>query len=68
MVAVSLNVDAVNVQWMQCPTRWMQYVVMDHAVPTNVVAVSLQTLQCTCSALSAVCIVRAVFAVPPHCP
>ena len=38
----SLNVDAVPMQCMQCPTRWMQYVVTEDAVPTKVDAVSLQ--------------------------
>ena len=39
---VSLNVDAVPMQCMQCPTRWMQHVVREDAVTTNVEAVSLQ--------------------------
>ncbi len=41
-----MNVDAVPIQWMQCPTRWMQYVVMEDAVPMKVDAVILQWLQC----------------------
>ncbi len=44
--SVSLNVDAVPMQWMQCPTRWMQYVVMEDAVPTKVDAVILPLLGC----------------------
>ena len=40
--ALSWNVDAVVMQWMQCPTRWMQYVVMEDAVHMNVDAVILQ--------------------------
>ena len=39
---VSLNVDAVPMQCMQCRTRWMQYVVTEDAVPTTVNAVRLQ--------------------------
>ena len=31
--AMSGNVDAVPMQWMNCPTRWMQYAVMEDAVP-----------------------------------
>ena len=38
---VSLNVHAVPMQWLQCHRRWIQYVVMDDAVPTKVDAVSL---------------------------
>ena len=41
------SVDAVVMQWMKCPTRWMQYVVTEGAVPMNVDAVILQWLQCT---------------------
>ena len=37
MVAVNLamcgKVDAVPMQWIQCPTSWMHYVVTDDAVP-----------------------------------
>ena len=58
---VSLNVDAVPMQCMQCPTRWMQYVVTEDAVPTKVDAMRLQ---CTCSATSAGCSVAAVVAEP----
>ena len=39
--ALSENLDAVPMQWMQCPTRWMSYVVLEDAVPTKVDAVSL---------------------------
>ena len=50
MVAVpptaSLNVDAVHMQCIQCPTMWMRYAVMEEAVPTKVDAVSLQCLHC----------------------
>ena len=45
-LALSWNVDAVPMQWMQCPTMWMQYVLMEDAGPMNVDAVSLQCLQC----------------------
>ena len=44
--ALSGNVDAVVMQWMQCPTRWRQYVVMGDAWPMKVDAVMLQWLQC----------------------
>ena len=44
---MSSNVDAVPVQWMKCNTKWMQYVVMEDAVPMKVDAVLLQWLQCT---------------------
>ena len=37
--SVSLKVNAVPMQWMQCHTRWMHYVVMEDAVPTTVGAV-----------------------------
>ena len=43
---LSSNVDAVVMQWMQYPTRWMQYVVMEDAGPMKVDAVNLQWLQC----------------------
>ena len=43
---VLLNVDAVPMQWMQCPTRQMQYVVTEDAVPMKVDEVILQLLQC----------------------
>ena len=65
--ALSGNVDAVVMQWMHCPTRRMQYVVMDDAVPMNVDAVILQWLQCTCSATSAGCSDLAVVAVRMQC-
>ena len=51
--AVSLNVDAVLRQWMQCPTMWMQcptmwmqYVLREDAVPIQVEVVILQWLRC----------------------
>ena len=44
--ALSENVDAVPRHWMQCPTRCMQYVVTEDAVPMKVDAVILQWLQC----------------------
>ena len=31
--AVSLNVEAVPMQWMQCPTMCLRYVVTEDAVP-----------------------------------
>ena len=40
--ALSRNVDAVVMQWMQSPTMWMQYVVPKDAVHTKVDAVRLQ--------------------------
>ena len=44
--SVSLNVDAVPMQWMQGTKRWLQYVVTEDVVPMKVDAVSLQWLQC----------------------
>ena len=44
--AMSSKVDAVPMQWMQCPTTWMQYVVTEDAVPLKVDAVILQWLWC----------------------
>ena len=38
-------VDAVPRHWMQCPTRWMQYVVTEDAMPMKVEAVILQWMQ-----------------------
>ena len=43
--AMSLNSDAVPMQWMQCHTRFMQYVVTEHAVNMKVDAVILLWLQ-----------------------
>ena len=40
--ALSLNVDAMPMQWLQCNTRWMLYVVMEDAVLWKVDAVRLQ--------------------------
>ena len=39
------NVDAVPMQWMKSPTSWMQYIVMEEAVPMKLDAVLLQWLQ-----------------------
>ena len=44
--ALSENVDAVPMVWMQCPTMSMQFVVMQDAVSLKVDAVILQWLQC----------------------
>ena len=44
--AVSLNLDAVPMQCMQCPTMWMQHVVTEDALP-------LQLDACYCSGCSA---------------
>ena len=33
-------------QWMQCPTRWVQYVMTDDAVPMKVDAVRMLWMQC----------------------
>ena len=44
--ALSRNVNAVPRQWMQCSTRWMQYVVMEDVGPMEVDTVMLQWLQC----------------------
>ena len=43
--ALSGNVDAVVMNWMHCPTRWMQSVVTEDAEPMKVYAVMLQVLQ-----------------------
>uniref|UniRef100_A0A914R6D7 Phlebovirus glycoprotein G2 fusion domain-containing protein n=1 Tax=Parascaris equorum TaxID=6256 RepID=A0A914R6D7_PAREQ len=40
--ATSGKADAMPMQWMQCPTRWMQYVVTEDAVPMKLDAVILQ--------------------------
>ena len=63
--ALSLNVDAVPMQWLQCHRRWMQYVVMEVAVPTKVDAVILQRLQCRGIVPAADCSVPAVVALCP---
>ena len=44
--AGSLNENAVPLQWIQCPTRWMQYVMTDDALPMKVHAVFLYWLLC----------------------
>ena len=62
--AVYMNVDAVLIQRMLCPSRWMPYFVMEDSVIMKEEAVILQSLQCTCSAISAGCTVSAVVAVP----
>ena len=64
-LAMSLNVNAVPMQCLQCDPRWMQYVVKWDSVPMEDDAVILQSLQCTCSATSSGCSVPAVVAVPP---
>ena len=68
--ALSWNVDAIVMLWMQCPTRWMQYVVMEDAGPINVDAVMLQWLQwtlqfpeCGCSSHAVVAVFHKVDAV-----
>ena len=40
--ALSLDVDAVPMPWLQCHRRWMQFVVLEEAVLMKVDAVSLQ--------------------------
>ena len=47
--ATSGKADAMPMQWMQCPTRWMQYVVTEDAVPMKLDAVYLQWLGGHCS-------------------
>ena len=44
-VAVSLNVAAVPILWLHCDPRWMQYAVMEDAVPMKMDAVILQLFQ-----------------------
>ena len=44
---LSLNMDAVPMQWMHCPTMCMQDVVTWDAVPMKVDAVISQWLECT---------------------
>ena len=39
--AITGKVDAVHMKWMQCPTRWMQYVVTEDAVPMKLDTVIL---------------------------
>ena len=43
--AVSLNLDAVPMQWMQFPTMCMQYLVREDAGPMKEDAVILQSLE-----------------------
>ena len=40
--AGSLNENALPLQWIQCPTKWMQYEMMDGALPMRDDAVILQ--------------------------
>ena len=47
--AMSSKLDAVPMQWIQCPIGWMQYVVKGDAVPMKVDAVLLQWLQGPCN-------------------
>ena len=47
--AISLNVDALLMQCMQCPTRWMQHVVTYNAVPMKLYAGILQWCNAACS-------------------
>ena len=44
--ALSLLMDAVVMQWTQCLTRRMQYVLSDDAVPMKVHVVNPQWLHC----------------------
>ena len=43
--ALSGNVEAVVMQWMQCPRRWMKSILMEDSGPKKVDAVMLQWLQ-----------------------
>ena len=43
---VSMKEYAMPLQWMQCHTTWMRYVVMEDTVPMKVDAVILQWLRC----------------------
>ena len=43
--ALSWNVDAVLMQWMQCPSMWLAYVVMEDLVIMKEDSVILQSLQ-----------------------
>ena len=43
--AVYLNLDAVLMQWMQCPSRWMPYDVLEDAVIMKEDAVIQQSWQ-----------------------
>ena len=45
--SVSMKVNAVPMQWMQCPTRCMLYIVMEDAVPMKVDAIIWQWMLCT---------------------
>ena len=61
--AVCLNLNAVRMQSMHCPRRWMQYVFTEDVVPLKQDAVMQWSFHCVCSATSAVCSVSAVVAV-----
>ena len=63
--AVYLNVDSVVIQWMQCPSGWMSYVVMEDSVIMKEDAVILQSLQCNRGATSDGCSVPEVVSVHP---
>ena len=60
---VYLNVDAVLMKWMHCPTRRMQSVVTEDAVPMNVDAVIRQGLHCPCRLPECGCSAHALDAV-----
>ena len=62
--AVYQNLDAVLMQWMQCPSMCMNYDVLEDSVIRKENAVFLQSLQFTISATSACCSVPAVVAEP----
>ena len=61
--ALCWNMDAGVMQWMQCLTRRMQYVLSEDAVPMKVDAVNLQWLQCPYSFHECGCSAPAVHAV-----
>ena len=63
--AVSLNLEVVLMQCMQCPTSWKQHVGTEDAVPMMLDAVILRLFQCDSDAASPVCSVAAVVAVHP---
>ena len=43
--AVYLNLDAVLMQWIQCPSRWKPYDVLEDSVILKMDAVILKSLQ-----------------------
>ena len=63
--AVSLNLEAVLMQCMQCPTMWMQHVVFEQAGPRMLDAVTLQCFLYARRATSPGCSIAAVVAVHP---